>query len=132
MKLTVIFPRKVARVAIVLGLIFAGVQVARAQIDTGSILGTVRDQAGAVVPGAKVTLTNEGTGALATMVSRVDGSYVFTPVRIGSYAVTAEVRGFETARQVHIEVNIQQQIAVDFSLRPPPPTETLKRTAPPR
>src|SRR5260221_6952473 len=75
MRLTVIFPRKVASVAIFLGLIFAGLQVARAQIDTGSILGTVRDQAGAVVPGAKVTLTNEGTGALATMVCRSDGSY---------------------------------------------------------
>ena len=98
MKLTVSFPRKVASVAIVFGLIFAGLQVTRAQIDTGAILGTVKDQAGAVVPGAKVTLTDEGTGAVATMVSRLDGSYVFTPVRIGSYAVTAEVRGFETAR----------------------------------
>src|SRR2546422_6802553 len=32
-----------------------------AQVDTGAILGTVKDQSGAVVPGAKVTLTNEGT-----------------------------------------------------------------------
>ena len=35
----------------------------RAQMDTGSILGTVSDQSGAVLSGAKVTLTNEGTGA---------------------------------------------------------------------
>src|SRR5260370_35939085 len=123
MKLKVSFRRTVASVAIVLGLILAGLQIARAQIDTGAILGTVRDQAGAVVPSAKVTLTNEGTGATATMAGRSEGSYGFTPIRIGSYTVAAVVRGFQTARQVHVEVNRQQEVVVAFLLSLAPATE---------
>src|SRR5260370_34660860 len=97
-----------------------------AQVDTGAILGTVKDQAGAVVPGVKLVLTNEGTGISTATVSRFDGSYTFTPVRIGMYTVTAELPGFETARHIHVELNVQQQVVVDFSLRPGQLTETVE------
>jgi hypothetical protein len=89
---------------------------ARAQVDTGAILGTVRDQSGGVVGGTKITLTNEGAGVSATTESQGDGAYTFSPVRIGVYTVTAEVRGFQTSRQQHVAVNIQQQVVVDLSL----------------
>src|SRR5689334_5650616 len=58
-----------------------------AQVDTGAILGTVKDQSGAVVPGAKVSLTNEGTTFSVSTRTGVDGSYTFTPVKIGTYRV---------------------------------------------
>ena len=105
-----------------------GAVCASAQVDTGTILGVVKDQTDAVVPGVKVTLTNEGTGVSATTVSRDDGSYIFTPVRIGAYAVTAEFRGFQTSRHQHVTVNIQQQVVVDFTLQPGQVTETVTVT----
>ena len=115
----------------VLFLAWPGARQACAQVDTGTILGTVNDQVGGVVPGAKVTLTNEGTGVAITTVTRPDGSYIFTPIRIGSYTVTAEFRGFETARHLHVEVNVQQQVVVDFALHPGQVNETVEVTAAP-
>src|SRR2546422_4979289 len=58
---------------------------ARAQVDTGTILGTVKDATGAVVPGAKVTVTHEGQAFSLSAVTRPDGSYIFTPIRTGTY-----------------------------------------------
>ena len=55
-----------------------------AQVDTGAILGTVKDQSGAVVPGAKVTLTNEGTSLSISTTTGPDGGYTFTPVKIAT------------------------------------------------
>src|ERR1700683_2264498 len=59
----------------------------QAQMDTGSILGTVSDQSGAVLSGAKVTLTNEGTGASLSTTAGADGVFKFTPIKIGSYRI---------------------------------------------
>jgi len=67
----------------------------QAQVDTGSITGAVTDASGAVVSGAKVTLTNEGTGAVLSTTTRSDGGYEFNPVRIGSYKLDAAAPGFK-------------------------------------
>src|SRR5580700_7499112 len=68
----------------------------RAQVDAGSILGTVTDASGSAVHGATVTLTNEGTNAALSTTTGNDGAYKFTPVRIGSYKLTVTFQGFET------------------------------------
>ena len=109
--------------------ILFGALPVEAQLDTGTILGTVRNRTGGVVPGAKVTLTNEGTSVSAATRSAGDGSYIFTPVRIGNYTVSAEFQGFQTARRTHVKVDIQQQVVVDFSLQPGQITQTLEVTA---
>jgi len=70
--------------AILMGMALFGVTTLYAQVDTGSITGVVSDASGAVVSGAKVTLTNEGTGASLTTSTGSDGVYTFSPVRIGS------------------------------------------------
>src|SRR5215472_7026085 len=105
-------------------LMLVGRDNALGQVDTGTILGTISDQSGSAVPGARVTLTNEGTGVSITTESRADGSYIFTPVRIGTYTVSAAFRGFQTSQQLHVTLNIQQQVVVDFSLRDSQITET--------
>ncbi|HLJ14911.1 MAG TPA: carboxypeptidase-like regulatory domain-containing protein [Bryobacteraceae bacterium] len=110
---------------------FFGGWRARAQVDTGEILGTIRDPTGGVVPGAKVMLTNEGTSVSVSTVSHQDGTYIFTPVRIGVYTISAGFQGFQTARHLHVSVNIQQQVVVDFSLQPGNVTETVEVTAAP-
>ena len=97
-----------------------------AQVDTGAILGTVKDQSGAVVPDAKLTLTNEGTGFNVSTVAEADGSYVFRPVKIGTYSVEAEYKGFEKILRQHVTVNVQQQVVVDFTLVPGQVTQTVE------
>jgi hypothetical protein len=97
-----------------------------AQVDTGAILGTVKDQSGAVIPGAKLTLTNEGTGFIVSTVAEADGSYVFRPVKIGTYNVEAEYKGFQKILHEHVTVNVQQQVVVDFTLVPGQVTQTVE------
>jgi len=67
-----------------------------AQQEQGSIRGLVTDQTGAVVPNAAMTLRNQGTSQIRTTTSGSDGTYVFTPLPIGTYQVTAEANGFKT------------------------------------
>ncbi len=100
-----------------------------AQLESGAILGTVTDQSRAVIPGAKVILTNEETGFTVSTITASGGTYAFTPIKIGTYAVSAEFRGFETSVRPHITVNVQQQVVVDFSLRPGLETQTVEVTS---
>jgi len=100
-----------------------------AQVDTGTILGTVKDQSGAVVPGATVTITHEGMSLTLTTVTRDDGTYVFTPIRTGPYLVEVELQGFKKAVRRGITVAIQEQAVVDFSLQAGGLTEEVQVTA---
>ena len=61
-----------------------------AQVDTGTILGTITDSSGARIGGATVTLTNEGTNAALSTTTGDDGGYKFTPVRIGTYKIAVD------------------------------------------
>ncbi len=98
------------------------------QIDTGSILGTVSDSSGARVSGATVTLTNEGTNAALSMVTGDDGSYKFTPVKIGTYKLTVTMQGFQTTTQHGVTVDVGANVVSDFSLKPGAVTETVEVT----
>jgi hypothetical protein len=109
--------------------LFAFAAVLSAQVDTGTILGTVRDSSGAVVPQAKVTVTNEGTGSAQSTFSNESGSYVFTPLRIGTYTVQVEQPGFQRQRRAGVQLNIQQQAVVDFSLAVGEVSSTVDVTA---
>jgi hypothetical protein len=57
---------------------------APAQVDQGTILGTVQDNTGAVIPGAAVTLTNTDTDLTLTGHTNGSGIYVFSPLKIGN------------------------------------------------
>ena len=100
-----------------------------AQVDTGSITGTVTDPSGAVVTGATVTLTNEGTGAALTSVTGADGVYKFSPVRVGSYQVAATAQGFQTTTQPGVKVDIGSNVGLNFALKPGSQTQTIEVTA---
>jgi hypothetical protein len=91
---------------------------ALAQVDTGTILGTVRDSTGAVLPTAKVTIVHEGQSITLSTETRDDGTFIFTPIRTGTYRVEVESPGFKKAVRRGIELNIQQQARVDLTLEP--------------
>ncbi|MGB2671673.1 MAG: carboxypeptidase-like regulatory domain-containing protein, partial [Candidatus Acidiferrum sp.] len=102
------------------------------QVDTGAISGTIKDSSGGVVAGAKVTLTNQETGVSITTTSGSIGEYSFSPVKIGSYSVSAEFTGFQKVQQNNVTVDVQQKVLVDISLRPGLQTEVVEvNSAPP-
>jgi hypothetical protein len=112
----------------VLSLVMVGTP-ALAQVDMGSIQGTVKDATGAVIPNVNLTLTEINKQVVRTTVSRADGTYTFTPLPIGTYRVEVEQKGFKRTRSVDIELNIQQQRVVDFALTPGGSTEMMEVTA---
>ncbi len=97
-----------------------------AQVDTGSITGTVTDASSAVVSGAKVTLTNEGTGITLTTQAGTDGVYNFSPVRIGSYKLETSSQGFKTEVQIHVAVDVGARVLMNFQLQPGAVSETVE------
>ncbi len=101
------------------------------QVDTGSILGSIKDTSGAFIPGARVTLTNEDTALAETTTSGASGEYTFSPVKIGHYAVSAEFKGFERVEHTQVTVDVQQRVVVDFTLPPGQMTETVMVTGEP-
>src|SRR5580700_2956747 len=102
-----------------------------AQVDTGTISGTIKDTSGGVVAGAKVTLINEGTGVSITTTSGSQGEYVFSPVKIGHYSLSAEFRGFQKVQQNNVTVDVQQKVLVDIALPPGQATEVVVVNAAP-
>ena len=98
----------------------------QAQIDTGRIMGTITDQSGAVVQGAKVTLTNEGTGLNLTVTTGASGYYVFPGIRIGNYRIEIEVQGFSRFVRSGVTLHVQEDAVVDATLVPGAVTQTIE------
>ena len=70
--------------------------VVSAQAPTGTILGTVKDASSAVVPNAKVTITNKATNIGRTVSSNIEGLYSAPALPPGQYEVRVELQGFRT------------------------------------
>jgi hypothetical protein len=122
---------KVARLCTLFSLVLILPAMALCQVDTGSISGTVRDTSGSVIPGVKVTLTNQGTGQSISTTSKSVGEYTFSPVRIGRYSVAAEMTGFEKTQQNNVTVDVQEKVQVDLLLTLGKTSETVTVDAAP-
>src|SRR5207247_3822426 len=81
---------------------------AAAQLTRGGISGIVRDQQGAVVPGATVTVKNLATGAVRSAVTDVNGLYRVPALDAGIYLVRTELAGFSTVENPQIRVQPTQ------------------------
>jgi hypothetical protein len=112
-----------------IAMLFITASTAWAQFDTATVLGTIKDLNGAVMPGVTVTLRNIDTGIAVSAQTDGEGNYQFTNVKIGNYRVTAEMQGFSTAlaESVNVTVNVRQR--VDLSLQPGAVTENVIVTA---
>jgi hypothetical protein len=106
-------------------LVLALVPAVAAQQTTGSIQGTVSDAAGAVVAGAAVTVTSDGTGYTRTVTSGGDGSYAFPELVPGRYHVTVKKDGFKTAEQTGVELHVGSPVVVNVSLTVGTVTEVM-------
>jgi hypothetical protein len=100
-----------------------------AQVETARIIGSVKDQTGAVIPDAKVTLTNTQTNQSFETAARSDGSYESIPLRIGTYRVVVSKTGFKRAIREDIVLQIQQTLVADFTLEVGATTQEIEITA---
>jgi hypothetical protein len=110
-------------------LLLVSVAHAFAQFETATVVGTVRDSSGAVVPDAKVTLTNTQTGVTAERQSDANGNYEFFTVRIGTYVVTAEKAGFSVALTENVQVTVGARQRVDLTMAVGQLTEQVQVSA---
>jgi hypothetical protein len=92
------------------------VTVARAQDTTGTILGTITDASGGVLPGVSVTVKNTDTSQSRTIVTDDGGRYRVPLLAPGHYEVTAQISGFQTMVRSGITVTVGQQAVVDARL----------------
>jgi Carboxypeptidase regulatory-like domain len=87
-----------------------------AQSIQGSITGTVQDKAGAVVPGATLTLENLDEGSIRTTTTNGSGDYQFLDTKAGHYSLVTTGTGFEKWSTTGVSLAARQQLRIDVSL----------------
>ena len=101
------------------------------QAVTGSVLGTVTDASGAVVPNAKVSLTEVNTSVSRSTVTNTSGNYTFPDLPEGSYSVSVEAPGFKKEIRQNIAVAVNTSARVDVQLQPGNISQSIEVTAAP-
>jgi hypothetical protein len=112
-------------------LMFASVASIHAQQTTGSIVGTVKDQTGAVVNAATVRATNVETGFSRSAPTNGYGEYRIDYLPVGGYTVELDAAGFKRFVQQNIVLNVDQTLTVEISLSVGASTETVEVTTAP-
>lgn len=119
--------RRLYATLIVLVFVFSLTMLSASAQTTGSatLRGTVKDPQGAVIRDATVTLTNERTRDERQAKSSEDGTYTFTALSPGTYALKAEVQGFKISVQPNLAIETSGNQRVDITLEVGQPTETV-------
>ncbi len=100
-----------------------------AQLLYGTLVGNVSDGTGAVIPGAQVTITNEGTGASRAGEANAAGTYRFPTVATGSYRIEVRSDGFSTYSSTGVLVGVNDVTRVDVDLQIGEVTEVIEVSA---
>ena len=116
-------------VVLLLSVVEFTAEAAMAQLDTGRITGTVTDATGAVVPGAKITLKNEGTRIATSTMSTQTGTYSLNEIRPGTYSLEAHATGFQGVVETGVKVHVQQTLTIDINFVPGAVTDQITVTA---
>jgi hypothetical protein len=91
----------------------------------GTILGTVHDESGAIIRGAKVTVNHASTGLVREEKSNDAGEYLFAQLPVGAYTVTAEQPGFKKAERDNVLLQVDDKLRVDLTLSVGAVSETV-------
>src|SRR5262245_5424413 len=105
------------------------VPTSRAQSFTGSIIGTVKNPNGEVVPNAEITITQIQTNKVTTIMTNSEGYYSSPPLPVGDYRVEAKMAGFRRAVRSGLSLQIQQTAVADFLLEIGQVSEQIEVTA---
>ena len=117
--------RGLVSVAIALLICLLGVHATDAQQTTATVVGNVTDSTGAVVVGATVTLTNTSTNTVRTTVTDGSGVYSIPQIPTGTYALSVESKGFQTAKVSSLILETSQVARQDFQLSTGSVTEVI-------
>ncbi|MCX6626877.1 MAG: TonB-dependent receptor [Candidatus Solibacter sp.] len=98
----------------VLAAMFA--MVLSGQSSTSTIVGTVRDQSGAVIPGVEVIITHLETNRVVRATSNARGEFTSVPLSVGQYRVEATSQGFKKAIRSGVTLELNQTAVIDLSL----------------
>ncbi len=104
------------KMTLLVGIVLLASAAMYAQTSTGSLSGTVTDQNGASIPGAKVVATGVTTGAKLETLTTDAGLYVFPAVPVSTYNITVEKTGFKKLNRQNIEIRIAQRQDMDLRL----------------
>ena len=89
---------------------------AYAQVNA-TVTGTVVDASTALIPGVTVTAQNTATGIMTTRVTNESGSYDFPSLQPGTYILSANLPGFQTATFNNVQLGQAQQVRLNFTLQ---------------
>ena len=118
--------------AIMFAITFCFSIIGMGQATAGSILGTVHDSTGAVVPGATVSVTDVSKGTKSVTKTDAVGGYSFPSLIPGSYTIAVTMTGFKRSIQENVPLDIDQKATLDFTLATGGASETVEvTTAPP-
>ncbi len=92
----------------------------------GRITGRVTDSSGAVIVGAKVTIENRGTQVKRVLDTNNSGDYVAPGIEPGVYSVSVEAPNFRRAVREHVQVEVANDLKIDFQLPPGAANEVLE------
>src|SRR6476619_1151414 len=96
--------------------LLVNVSFARAQTAAGEITGIVKDQAGAAIPGATITVTNTRTNLQRVAVSTADGVYTAPSLAPGDYRLDVKLPGFKPVRREGVRLATGEKVRIDFDL----------------
>lgn len=102
---------------------------AAAQIDTATVIGTIIDSQGGVLPGVSVNARNVQTGFVFTAVTDPDGRYRIALLPPGPYEIAAELQGFTRVVRQGITLTIGSESVIKLELSPAGVAEAVTVTA---
>jgi Carboxypeptidase regulatory-like domain/TonB dependent receptor-like, beta-barrel len=91
--------------------------VVLAQTAGGTILGKVADPSGAILPGVAITIKNTATGIMRSVLTNESGAYSAANLQPGTYEVLAELPSFATGRRTGVNLNVGNEVVIDFALQ---------------
>src|SRR5260370_21159884 len=94
--------------------------------STSTIRGTVTDSSGAVVPNAKVTIHNQATSEERITQTDNSGNYVAPSLPVGTYRITAQAPGMQTAVATNLVLEVARTVEQDFTLKIADSSHTIK------
>src|SRR2546427_5455825 len=100
----------------IVALIALGACLSLAQTSTATILGTVKDTSGALVPGVSITVKHTESGLTRTVVSGERGAYTAPLLPVGAYEITTTMPGFKQVVRSGINLVVGQEAEVGLTL----------------
>ncbi len=123
--------RDVKRTSLLALLVLCVAIPAVAQRDLGTIVGTVTDPSGGVIPGATVTITEDATGLSYQVQTDANGGYIRPALRPGTYTVQVEAPGFKIGVQRNVLLTAGDRIQANVTLQVGEVTESVEVSAAP-